>query len=550
MELLGSLLLAAFPLALQTPSNESQPAPWLVIPQPKSLAYMDGEFCPQEGLAVRFDARVQWEAEFLAERLREFTGFPVPTVREELRILYPQEIHLEVLDSESNPTQYQLLAHPERIHVAAPGTAGVWSGIQTLLQVWPTEPQACLRACLVTDEPRFAWRGLHLDVGRHWFAKDDILSLLDWMAVHKLNVFHWHLTEDQGWRLEIKKYPKLTSVGAYRASTPPYGDRRGSDGERYGGFYTQAEVREIVRYAAQRHITVVPEIDMPGHMAAAIAAYPELGNDDIPDYDPQVQTHWGVKPYTLSPKEETFAWIDDVFEEVCDLFPSTYVHVGGDEAPKGQWKQSAFAQSVMQREHLHNEDELQAYFLGRVSKLLEKRGRKMLGWDEIREGGLAPGATVMVWRGWNHAVAAAQAGHDVIMAPTSHTYFDYYQADPKTELTRGDEYECIGGFLPLEKVYAFEPIPKELLGSEAAQRILGCQGQLWTEYVKTWDKLEYLAWPRVCALAEVAWTQPTKRDWNSFQQRLRPMLARLQAAGVRTFDPFAEPEPAVPAGQD
>ena len=545
MALVAPLLLALLSLTPQANQKPSIPSPWRVLPNPNSLAYQDGQFCPIEGLAVRFDARAAWEAEFLARRLRERTGFPVPLVREELRIIHPQEIHLDVMDVQDKPELYLLTALPDGIQVTGSDAAGVWYGVQTLLQAWPSQKGACFSAAKVQDQPRFAWRGLHLDVGRHWFAKEDILSLLDWMAVHKLNVFHWHLTEDQGWRLEIKKYPKLTSVGAFRASTPPYGDRSASDGKRYGGFYTQEDVREIVAYAAQRHITVVPEIDMPGHMAAAIAAYPELGNSDIPDYDPQVQTHWGVKPYTLAPKEETFAWVDDVLEEVCELFPSVYIHIGGDEAPKGQWKRSKFAQSVIAREGLKNEEELQAYFLERVSKMLAKRNRKMLGWDEIREGGLAEGATVMVWRGWHNAVEASSQGHDVVMAPTSHTYLDYYQADPKTELAKGPWYECIGGHLPLEKVYSFEPIPEQLVGTEAAKHILGCQAQLWTEYMKTWEKVEYLAFPRVSALAEVAWTQPKQRDWQDFQRRLRPMLKRFEAAGVRYFDPFASVEETV-----
>ncbi len=528
-------------LSLPLVANPTQ-TPLSVIPKPNGIQYQRGEFAPQTGVAVRFDSQMQGEAEWLAEQLRRRTGYPVPLVREELRIIHPQEIHLDRDERMAGREAYRLQVKERSVRITSSQPAGAFYGAQTLLQIWPSEPGKSIPACQVDDAPRFAWRGLHLDVGRHLFAKEDILGLLDWMAVHKLNTFHWHLTEDQGWRLEIKKYPKLTSVGAYRSATPPYGDRRGSDGKRYGGFYTQEDVREIVQYAAQRHITVIPEIDMPGHMAAAIAAYPELGNSDIPDYDPEVQTHWGVKPYTLAPKEETFAWIDDVLAEVCALFPSTYIHVGGDEAPKGQWKRSKFAQSVIQREGLKNEEELQAYFLARVSKLLAKRNRKMLGWDEIREGGLAPGATVMVWRGWNHAVAAARQGHDVVMAPTSHTYFDYYQADPKTELAKGDWYESIGGHLPLEKVYAFEPVPEELAGQPEVAHILGCQGQLWTEYVKTWEKLEYLAFPRVSALAEVAWTQPGLRDYEDFTQRLRPMLARWKAAGVRHFDPFSSSE--------
>ncbi|MDF1838613.1 MAG: beta-N-acetylhexosaminidase [Planctomycetota bacterium] len=525
----ASILLAAFSVP-QTSID--------VIPKPSHMEVLEGSWTPDKGLGIRYDHRLEAEARGLADWLGQRLDQEVQIVREELRIKLPQEIYLDMLEEEGVPESYTMTIDANRVHILGVGAPGAFYATQTLKQVVAPDGPVVFPHCEIEDEPRFRWRGMHLDVGRHLYPVDDVKNLLTWMAFHKLNTFHWHLTEDQGWRIEIKKYPKLTSVGAFRDSTPPYGERLGSDGERYGGYYTQDEIRSIVAFAANLHITVVPEIDMPGHMLAAIAAYPELGNTDIKDYAPKVSSKWGVHRYTLSPKEETFQWVDDVLEEVCDLFPAEYIHIGGDEAPKHQWKESAFAQSVMKREGLEDENALQSYFLARVSKMLEKRGRKLTGWDEIREGGLAKGATVMVWRGWHNAVEAANQGHDVIMAPTSHTYFDYYQADGKSELAKGPWYECIGGHLILQKVYSLDPVPKELKGTPAAQHILGTQGQLWTEYAKTWEKVEYLAFPRIAALSEVAWTQPKDKDWPDFQKRLKPMLKRYTKAGIRHFDPF------------
>ncbi|MCB9908607.1 MAG: beta-N-acetylhexosaminidase [Planctomycetes bacterium] len=541
-------MLLATLFTLLAPAQDVVP----VIPKPNQIEWGQGSLELKPGLYVRFEEGLGAEARVLSDALSlrlDDDIKMVPISMEDHGSTAPdalgtpnQSIRLEWEDRVLGSEAYRITSDGNNLRILVHDTPGAFYAVQTLMMALPTSGPATFPRVQISDAPRFAWRGLHLDVGRHLFAVDDIKVLLDWMARLKFNRFHWHLSEDQGWRLEIRAYPKLTEVGAWRDATPPYGDRRGSDDTRYGGFYTQDQVREIVAYAAARHILVVPEIDMPGHMSAAIAAYPELGNSDIPGYAPKVQTHWGVHPYTLAPKEETFEWIDTVLGEVCELFPSPYIHIGGDEAPKDQWRQSAFAQSVMQREGLTDEKQLQAWFLARVSKMLEARGRKLLGWDEIREGGLVDGATVMVWRGWENAIEAARQGHDVVMAPGSHTYFDHYPLNPKSELAKGAEYECIGGFLPLEKVYRFEPVPSELLGSEAATYILGCQGQLWTEYIKTWDKLEYLAFPRAAALAEVAWTQPAERDWEDFQVRLEPFLERLQQAGVRYSDPNPEPQ--------
>lgn len=376
----------------------------------------------------------------------------------------------------------------------------------------------------IDDSPRFSYRGVHLDVGRHFYPVEFIKHYIDLMALYKMNTFHWHLTEDQGWRIEIRKYPRLTEVGAYRRETileknfDPYV----GDGIRYGGFYTQDEVREVVAHAESRYITVIPEIEMPGHSLAALAAYPELGCTEGPF---EVATVWGVHEDIYCPREETFAFLEDVLLEVMELFPSRYIHIGGDEAPKARWKESAFAQEVIQREGLADEHELQSYFIRRIESFLRSHGRRLIGWDEILEGGLAPDATVMSWRGTEGGVEAARQGHDVVMTPTSHMYFDYYQADP------AEEPLAIGGLITLEDVYEFEPVPDSLSWKEG-QHILGAQANVWTEYMKTTQYVEYMLYPRLLALSEVVWSPKDQRDWDSFSRRLPAQFELLDRYGV------------------
>ena len=428
--------------------------------------------------------------------------------------------------------------------ISARTAAGAFYAYQTLLQAAYTgnDGKRYLAPGLIQDKPRFAWRGLMLDEGRHFFGKEKVKRFLDLMAMHKLNVFHWHLTEDQGWRVEIKKWPRLTEVGSVRAESHVIGgkgvayDGNRFDGKPYGGFHTQDDLREIVAYAKARHIHVVPEIEMPGHAAAAIAAYPQFGNTDIPGYAPKVMTRWGVHPYIFAPKEETFRFIDDIFAELAPIFPSPFFHIGGDEAPKDQWKQSAFAQSVMRRERLKDEHELQSYFIKRVEKLLNARGKKLVGWDEIQEGGLSKTATMMVWRDWKWAKHAVENGNDIVMAPTSHTYFDYGPG----KMGDGPQYGIIGGNLPLDKVYAFEPVPGNFTPAEA-RRVLGAQAQLWSEYLYGWNKVEYMAFPRACALAEVVWSPKEGKDWGDFQRRLGTHLGRLDALKVNYHRPDGTP---------
>jgi hexosaminidase len=363
-----------------------------------------------------------------------------------------------------------------------------------------------------------------LDVGRYFYPKECILEFIDILAMHKFNVFHWHLNEDQGWRLEIKAFPRLTEVGAWRRETV-YGHNRlegPGDGARHGGFYSQDDVREIVAYAAARHITVVPEIEMPGHCQAVLASYPELGCVDQPL---EVSTHWGIhKNVYNAGKEEVFEFLEKVLEEVLELFPSKYVHIGGDECPKDQWKANELCQNRIREEGLKDEDELQSWFIRRIETFLNERGRNLLGWDEILEGGLAPNATVMSWRGIEGGVAAAKSGHDVVMTPNEWCYLDYYQGDPAREPL------CIGSMLPLEKVYEYEPIPAELSGEEGAH-VLGGQGNLWTEYMPTFKQVQYMALPRAAALAEVFWSPKGERDPGEFRRRLGCLLERYQSKG-------------------
>ena len=415
--------------------------------------------------------------------------------------------------------------------------AGLFYAGKTLRQMLPPRLSASvqdqelenasvvLSPIAIEDTPRFRWRGMHLDVGRYLYDIKDIKRLLDAMAYYKFNVFHWHLTEDQGWRIEIKKYPRLTEVGAYRKSTPVRGDRTKDDGVRYGGYYTQDQIREVVQYAADRFIDVMPEIELPGHSTAAIAAYPQLGNPEFVE-GIEVGYRWGVHPNTLNPQPETLAFYEDVFDEVLELFPFEFIHIGGDEAPKTQWQESAAAQARMRELGLANEEELQAWFVAHFEQYLAARGRRLVGWDEIHEGGLPAGATMMVWRGLEHGVEAARNGHDIIMAPTTHTYFDYYQGEP------AEEPEAIAGFLPLEKVYSFEPIPEELTELEA-QHVLGAQGQLWTEYMPDFAQVEYMAFPRLLALSEVLWTPKADRRWPRFLGCVTEQLEHLEARGIR-----------------
>ncbi len=504
-------------------------APVAIIPAPSHLERRDGAFVVDAGLHVVLADLGGEEAHRLREMadsiLRNSLGRPLGSGGSAKdALILDLDRGAEGLGTEG----YRLEVSPDGIRITAAAGAGLFYGLQTLRQLFPppgSEPGGwAIPALAIEDVPRFPWRGLHLDVGRHFFPPEFIKRYIDLMAQWKLNTFHWHLTEDQGWRLQIRKYPRLTSVGSRRRETVlgrnlnPYV----GDSTPYGGFYTQDQVREIVDYAADRYVTIVPEIEMPGHSLAALAAYPRLACTPGPF---EVGTTWGVFEDIYCPSEATFTFLENVLTEVMELFPSTFIHIGGDEAPKARWKRSPLAQRIIRREGLKDEHELQSWFIHRIDRFLTAHGRRLVGWDEILEGGLAPGATVMSWRGVAGGIAAAREGHDVVMTPTSHLYFDYYQSTPDSEPLAN------GGVLPLEKTYGFEPVPDSLTAEEAGH-VLGAQGNVWTEYIPTPAQAEYMAWPRALALAEVVWSPKERRDWNDFRSRLPVSLRLLEAQGV------------------
>ena len=423
---------------------------------------------------------------------------------------------------------YTLTISKSGIAISASSPAGAFYAKQTLRQMIPAEAitdkkvtAVVLPCCTIKDAPHFAYRGAHLDVCRHFFTVDEVKTYIDILAMHKINRFHWHLTEDQGWRIEIKAYPQLTQVGAYREGTMVGKNWNSNDGVRYGGFYTQDEVKEIVQYAADRFITVIPEIEIPGHSLAALAAYPELGcrGDHY-----EVATTWGVFPEVLCPgKEESFKFWETVLTEVMALFPSKYIHIGGDECPKDEWKKCPLCQKRIKAEGLRNEAELQSYVNRRIESFLNAHGRQIIGWDEILEGGVTPTATIMSWRGTTGGIAAAQAGNKVIMTPNSYCYLDYYQSRDKE-----NEPLAIGGYLPVEQCYSFDPYNG--LTKDQLQYILGVQGNLWTEYIATFDYAEYMLLPRISALAEVGWSYGNK-DYDDFLRRLNHLRTYFDAYG-------------------
>jgi hexosaminidase len=424
---------------------------------------------------------------------------------------------------------------PARIVARASAAAGLFYAVQTLRQLLPPQifrdaPAGqtawTIPAVSIEDQPRFGWRGAHLDTGRHFMPKEFVKKYIDLIALHKLNTFHWHLTEDQGWRLEIKQYPKLTDVGAWRKETIVGRNRRDAqaqyDGKRHGGFYTQEDAREIVAYAKARFVTVVPEIEMPGHAMAAIASYPELGLGD----PVEVATRWGVFSDILNAEPSTVTFMQNVLTEVMAIFPGRYIHVGGDEADKTKWKTNERIQARIKELGVGDEHGLQSWFIRQMDAFLTRHGRRLVGWDEILEGGLAENAVVMSWRGTKGGIDAARAGHDVVMAPTSNTYLDYAQSK---DLSR----EPIGqsAVLPIETVYAYEPLPDEL-EPQFTKHVLGAQAQLWTEYMATPKDVEYMAYPRLSALAEVVWTPKDRKDYAGFTARLASHAERLRALDV------------------
>lgn len=536
-----------------------------LVPLPEHLVPRTGEFQLDAKtrilIADTASAPLQSAVDLLALPLRAASGLPLPIAPSRANQATSNAIVIR-LDSGTTPAgaggeAYRLVVHNDGAVLTASTPAGIIDGIETLRQLLPSALGSALRATSpwrglttaseasgavpatrwsipaveIEDAPRFRYRGILLDVARYYFPPEFLMKLADEMALYKFDVLQLHLTDDQGWRIEVKKYPRLTQVGAWRKESMIVRD--GSpyvgDGTPHGGFYTQDQIRQLVAYAAARHVTIVPEIEMPGHAGAALAAYPELACTPGPF---EVSTRWGVHEDIFCPSEHTFAFLEDVLTEVMQLFPSEYIHVGGDEVPKTRWKASPVAQELMHREGLENEDELQSYFIKRIERFLRAHGRKLIGWDEILEGGIAPEATVMSWRGIEGGITAARQGHDVIMSPTDYAYLDAYQGDPTTEPL------AIGGFLPLDSVYAWEPVPDGLTPAQASH-ILGGQGNLWTEHVPTSAHAEYMLFPRVLAMSEVLWSPKALRNRDSFLLRMPAQLARLDALGVnyRVPDP-------------
>jgi hexosaminidase len=497
-----------------------------IIPQPTQIQYHSGTFTLSPETVIVTSEQLRPVGAYLAERLSQATGWHFDTGAPESAPSGKPSILLQ-LDAgtrDGGTEGYKLLVQEHGIRILASTPAGAFYGCQTLLQLFPPEieePQPIsgiewtIPQLDITDSPRFPWRGMHLDVGRHFMPREFVKKYIDLIARYKMNTFHWHLTEDQGWRIEIKKYPKLTEVGAWRMENVGL----------YGGYYTQDDVREIVEYAQSRHITVVPEIEMPGHSMAALAAYPELSCTGGPF---EVRAKWGIaEDVYCAGNEQVFEFLENVLMEVFELFPDPYVHVGGDECPKVRWKTCPKCQERIRAEGLQDKHELQSYVIKRMERFLSAHDKRLIGWDEILEGGLAPGATVMSWRGMKGGITAAQAGHDVIMVPTSHCYFDYPQTrDPGHT---PPEYHW---YLPLETVYDFEPVPPDI-EPDKIQHILGSQGNVWTEFMETPEHVEKMVLPRMCALAEVVWSEKEQRNWHDFQTRLLSQYARFDALNLK-----------------
>ena len=490
-----------------------------LIPRPTQIEYQGTGFTLNSKTPV--DIRNP-ELDGIADYLSDFTALHFKLNLEFAAAPGDRGIILKLDPAVVHDEGYILRADEKGVVIAGKKPAGVFYGVQTLLQLisqnqkTDSSGEFLMPGVLVTDQPRFPWRGMHLDVCRHFFPKEFVKRYIDLLAMHKMNVFHWHLTEDQGWRIEIKRYPKLTEVGAWRVdrSGVKWDQReRAMPGEKatYGGYYSQDDVREVVAYAASRFVTVMPEIEMPAHAVAALAAYPQFSCTGGP-FSVMTGGYWPITDIFCAGNDSTFQFLENILSEAIDLFPGTFVHIGGDEAAKDNWKKCPKCQERIRVNGLKDEGELQSYFIKRIEKFIASRGKRLIGWDEILEGGLPEEATVMSWRGMQGGITAASEGHDVVMTPTDYCYFDYYQA-------KEGEPPGIGGFLPLEKVYGFEPVPGDL-DADKQKHILGAQGNVWTEYIPTPKHAEYMALPRMCGLAEVVWSPKNLRDWKDFQARL------------------------------
>ncbi len=518
-----------------------------IIPKPYQLLPFSGEFLIDSKTVILTDNRFYHkEIDFFRKQVKDVYGIDLKYGNKKVsgNFIYISE------DSMDIPNEgYDLFVIKNEINIYG-GHAGIFYALESLFQLihpstgsqFPIAPLN-VPSCSIVDQPRFTWRGMHLDVARHFFLKEDVKNYLRYMAMYKLNTFHWHLTDDQGWRIEIKKYPKLTSIGAWRNGT-----LIGHEGEtvprfdtiKYGGFYTQDEIREIVKFADSLHITIVPEIEMPGHALAILAAYPELACTSGPF---SVSQTWGGFDDVLCPSEKTFSFLEDVLKEVCALFPGKYIHIGGDECPKSRWKESVFCQDLMKKNNLKDENELQSWFTQRIVKMLQQRGKQAIGWDEILEGGLAEGAAIMSWRGEEGGIAAAKTKHNVVMSPGGFCYLDHYQSQNASEPL------AIGGYLPLEKVYEYDPVPSSLNADEK-KYILGVQANLWTEYIPSFTQVQYMIFPRMAAEAEVAWDETANKNFDFFVARLIPHFQLYDRMKINYSKSLFEVKPKIERGKD
>ena len=539
-----TLLCAAFAGMMACSDGKVAKGDYGIIPLPQEVSITNGgSFVLTPSTSIIYpegNDLLKQAGEFLASYIKEATGYApkVATAKSS------KPIHLSIDKSISNPEGYRLTVTPEGIELAGATEAGVFYGVQTLRKSIPAVAEGMnieLPAVTINDYPRFAYRGMHLDVSRHFFPADSVKKYIDILALHNMNTFHWHLTDDQGWRIEIKKYPELTKIGSQRKQTVIGHNSGEYDGKPYGGFYTQDEIRDVIAYAKERFITIIPEIDLPGHQQAALATYPELGCTGGP-YD--VWQQWGVSEDVIcAGNEKSMQFLEDVLSEVIDLFPSEYIHIGGDECPKIRWKTCPKCQARIKAEGIkgdkkHSAEEyLQSSVISQMEKFVESKGRHIIGWDEILEGGLAPNATVMSWRGVDGGIEAAKQHHNVIMTPNTYLYFDYYQSTD-TE----NEPMAIGGYLPLERVYSLEPTAG--IPDEYKKYVIGVQANLWTEYIPTFSQVEYMVMPRMAALAEVQWTDPSKKEYQSFLPRLARMTKLYDRLGYNyaknIFDIHAE----------
>ena len=510
-----------------------------ILPQPQAIRVDKGVFEVDKATKIYMDLctdEMKRVAGFINEKFAKAAGFELEIVDR-----MPEENFIAFMNAGMPTESYVINAKPHGVFIDYGDGAGAFYAVQTLFQLLPTEIYAQERqkgidwtvpCCSIDDAPRFKYRGMHLDVCLHYFDFDFLKRYIDIMAAHKVNRFHWHLTEDQGWRIEIKKYPLLTEKGQWRKETVVGSLFSGVyDGIPHGGYYTQEQVKELVQYAAERYVTIIPEIELPGHALAAIACYPELSCGLEDHYE--TATKWGVFKQVYCTKESTFKFLEDVFDEVFELFPSELIHIGGDECPKASWKACPHCQSMIKKLGLKDEFELQSYFVTRMEKYINSKGRQIIGWDEILQGGLAPNAKVMSWLGEEGGIKAAQQHHEVVMSPHQKYYLDYWQADPYTEPL------AMGGPTTLKMMYDYEPVP-DVLTSQEARYIIGVEGCVWTEYMPTPERVEYMAWPRMCAIAETGWTQADK-DWDGFTRRLEKHFGRLDGMNVGYCKAFFNP---------